>query len=616
MKAVFTFLLVFFVQVLMGQFICPPFGSGNEIPDEPPGCTICGSTVIMSNEGATSDTTDYESCLEIENSLWFTYFENGSGSMKAVFSTEDCIKGEGLEMAIYDEDLNCLVFFSEPGLETGNIELRGLSPGKRYFIQLDGINGDVCDFTLVIQNQGGVPDPPEPIKVDPDTTLCPGAEVLYWINSVPQAISYHWSFPDNLDLIEGGGELDTFVRLVVREPGGGVVQVVPRNVCSPMVPAITSVVATPVVPSFRPPIFMCPRDFPFIFEGQEYYEFGHHEYIYQTALGCDSIVVFNLIPEFIFTEFNFHTCGTDFPIVVDNNEFYNYGEFEIIYPLDSVCDSVLLVEIVPEDGLVTELFEQICGEASCVQVGDSCFSNSGLYFYRFPNYFDDGCDSIVRLRLIKDEGLVTQIDTAICGIGNCFQIEDTCFTTTGNHRYAFEDYFNLGCDSLINIRLQIFDSVPSPKINYFRGNDGININWDKVPLADYYEVTIEKDSVFQTSDNFIIIPYSFGNHTFDVEIQPIGMCDYLPGEIIIFGSSSTNETPLSDKINIFPNPTSSEITIQTALPIDKVEVYDLSRKMVGSFQESKFFLPKELSGIFIVKIRTEEGLAYKKVILK
>ena len=171
-------------------------------------------------------------------------------------------------------------------------------------------------------------------------------------------------------------------------------------------------------------------------------------------------------------------------------------------------------------------------------------------------------------------------------------------------------------DSLIELRIQHSNGVlPSLPITCHSSSFEHQIIWPKV--TDSFRVTINWGQPFITSENRIFVSGTGFGSNFSVKVQPLSECDYLPSEITCLNPTitSTNNSKIKQEIKVFPNPTSSEITIQTHLKVEEVEVFDISGKKVGIFEKTNFSLPSKFAGIFFLKIKTPLGHSFKKVIL-
>jgi len=81
-------------------------------------------------------------------------------------------------------------------------------------------------------------------------------------------------------------------------------------------------------------------------------------------------------------------------------------------------------------------------------------------------------------------------------------------------------------------------------------------------------------------------------------------------------NTGIEENPINNKLTLFPNPTQSEIFIQTNLKINKVEVYAITGSLITSENNfnGKLSVANLTTGIYLVKVYTDEGIAVKKIV--
>lgn len=356
LRLIFIFQFTLSSFTLFSQPPCLPAAGGIPASDEPPGCIMCGPIYSGSTIGFTADTTDFVfPCGTVDNSQWITILADSSGNIQATILASNCRQGAGVELAIYDQNLNIVSnCFSSDGVNLpGNVSASGLSPGEPYYIFVDGFNGDECDI-LVTTSGGsntGPPDPPGVMTITPDTSpLCIGAIVCYSIESVFAANDYEWVIPGNSTIVSGGGSQDTAICVEYIALGGGVIRVTPSNSCFPGIPAIEPVIVLPILPTLRPPIFLCPEDTTGFLR----------DTCFKTALGCDSCVTSIFVP------------NVQVPNLID---------------------------------------AYVCG-GNCFQVGDSCYSQTPSSTIRILDAQQNGCDSLIILN-------ITESDTVPAPIISC-----------------------------------------------------------------------------------------------------------------------------------------------------------------------------------------------------
>lgn len=91
-------------------------------------------------------------CGSIENNSWLQFVAGESEASLNIF-VSNCRRGIGIQMRIYGTD-DCIHFnpYSNcwnPAIETnGVLTAKNLTPGKRYYLMIDGYAGDVCDYMI------------------------------------------------------------------------------------------------------------------------------------------------------------------------------------------------------------------------------------------------------------------------------------------------------------------------------------------------------------------------------------------------------------------------------------------------------------------------------------
>ncbi len=302
-----SFLFIFSHSFLVSQNC----GTGGDNFFSP--CNICGNGFFSNTAGFSPDNASYSfPCGAIENSQWAS-FTAASTTVSVQLTASSCANGDGVEMAMYDQNLNLVSNCFTAALPTSNGSITGtnLNIGQTYLIMVDGVNGDECSFILSLTGNQTLLPPvgPSPIISDanPSFEVCPGQEVCYSIDPVQYATDYEWFVPTNGTILFGQGTRN--ICVIYDAPGGGVVRCTPSNDCYPGVPAILPVVVLPVIPSILPPVFLCQSELPYTLNGIEYNNYGTQQQVLQNVQGCDSIVNFTLIPRIeIPFEINTNLC--------------------------------------------------------------------------------------------------------------------------------------------------------------------------------------------------------------------------------------------------------------------------------------------------------------------
>ncbi|MEZ4950041.1 MAG: hypothetical protein R2784_11730 [Saprospiraceae bacterium] len=265
--------------------------------DDPPGCEICQPSF-------SSTTVNYDACCLpvpgfcsfIENNQWVNFLATDTVAEINVYGF-NCLYQEGIEAVVTDQDLNIVsnCFISSPGDFSEDLIATGLTPGKRYYVMVDGVNGDACEFTLNFNSGVWVGRPDSARQVIGPVDVCPTGIVTYSVDSVPGATNYHWSVPKDIaTIIDGQGTRDITVRFKTKT-GTGEICVCPTNACYEGATACLMVNSTDLGLTTLPDTSVCSNDFPIIIEGQSWDSAGTYSVTYPSYLGCDSTVQFTIL---------------------------------------------------------------------------------------------------------------------------------------------------------------------------------------------------------------------------------------------------------------------------------------------------------------------------------
>jgi len=108
----------------------------------------------------------------------------------------------------------------------------------------------------------------------------------------------------------------------------------------------------------------------------------------------------------------------------------------------------------------------------------------------------------------------------------------------------------------------------------------------------------------------------------EVNVQESGIGNISLSEGFINGNivSSTlavDDEVLTDVITIFPNPVSNIVNINSIIPIENVEFYDvLGKKVLTTKETAQIQIDHLTTGVYMLKVTTEQGLLVKKLIVQ
>jgi len=82
-------------------------------------------------------------------------------------------------------------------------------------------------------------------------------------------------------------------------------------------------------------------------------------------------------------------------------------------------------------------------------------------------------------------------------------------------------------------------------------------------------------------------------------------------------STPVKESYFDPQIEIYPNPVSSDLFIESTLQFQKISLFDTSGNLINSFEnQNQIDMSKYEAGIYIIHIEDEQGRVYSRKILK
>lgn len=356
MKNTLLFTLAFFsVITAFSQQLCLPAIGGSIASDEPPGCLLCTNEYEGSTRGFTADTFAQSLiCRTVENNQWLSVQADFEGEINLRFEINNCGNQRGIEVLLLSQNLEFIRCTSFGVLRDWNIT--GLEPGEIYWLMIDGIDGDVCDFTI----RRTVPRGFVTLKTNNAgrRQVCPGAEVYFKASLGFPASQYGWDIDTaGLTILSGGGLLDSFVCIRFDSVGTTNISLNTLVFCNAnhFTEKQINIIDAPVFSRTRTHS-LCLSEMPHTEFGQQLDSFGFTRIVYQTAEGCDSVYEFTINRFLVEEKGSGEFCEGD-TIVIDNQPITENGSHEFFYEFgdENQCDSLFSYNFIQIDTAAPEI---------------------------------------------------------------------------------------------------------------------------------------------------------------------------------------------------------------------------------------------------------------------
>jgi gliding motility-associated-like protein len=135
----------------------------------------------------------------IENVQWLGFIAGASGATFTITPTA-CFNGDGVQVALYTDceadPIACNMGAARNDLTPVSVTA-AMTPGRVYYLLIDGFAGDQCEFVIDVSPKEAVFEPAlgTPGAITGPNAVCPGSTATYSIAPVSGAGAYIWDGP-------------------------------------------------------------------------------------------------------------------------------------------------------------------------------------------------------------------------------------------------------------------------------------------------------------------------------------------------------------------------------------------------------------------------------------
>jgi len=214
---------------------------------------------------------------------------------------------------------------------------------------------------------------------------------------------------------------------------------------------ITLVLAANALVSSQVSGEMCPGE-AYIYNGEEIYDEGDHQFTFQDQNGCDSLVTLTLThSNLVMFTYDYSICeGENIQVFGLNAD--TTGQYQILLDSGGGCDSLITVNLEVNNHTNEQMDPHICAGESYTLPNGEVVQEADTYVITLANANSKACDSTIIVNLAVIEHEPTELDMQICE-GESYDFGGITFTNAGT--YPLTQTSSFGCDSLINLNLVV-----------------------------------------------------------------------------------------------------------------------------------------------------------------
>jgi hypothetical protein len=288
----------------------------------------------------------------------------------------------------------------------------------------------------------------------------------------------------------------------------------------------------------------------FILAGIAYTESGTYSDTVSAA-DCESIVTLNLdVLDTFLTVLNESICEGE-TIAVGNSILFIQGQYVFNLTSSNGCDSTVILNLEVNPIYEEDLIVEIC-EGETIQIGNMIYDASGMYSDTLMT--SNGCDSIINLTLNVVDSVTFEFEIELCQ-GDTIEINGIDYTEAGSHSYVLQS--DIFCDTLVNFEIFMLPSY----------NDSLDITiceGDSIMIGDisYFATGIYVDTLIAENGCDSIINLDLSVEEGIVIDTFISICE---GDSVVFNNTAYTED--GDYEIIIPTGTACDSIINLELEV-------------------------------------------------
>ncbi len=319
-----------------------------------------------------------------------------------------------------------------------------------------------------------------------------------------------------------------------------------------------------------------------------------------------------------------------YSITVDASEnVYTTGLFQGIADFDPGVGTVNLTSAGQDDIFVSKLdasgnlvwVKQMGGANADIARGISLDASGNVYttgHFQGTADFDPGAGTSNLTSLGNFDIFISKLDASgnlvwAKQMGGLFQDYSSSIALDASGNVYTTGFFYETVDFDPGVGTANLTSAGNTDVFISKLNSSGNFVWAKQLGGTSYEhgACIAVDA----SENVYTSGYFYETGDFDpgagtVNLTAVGNSDIFVSKLGVgsVGISASNNA----SFNIYPNPASSNLTIETEAAIESVQVFNVNGTLVQSETTSQFSVASLASGVYIIHVKTEEGIITKR----
>ena len=242
-------------------------------------------------------------------------------------------------------------------------------------------------------------------------------------------------------------------------------------------------------------ITICDNEFPYIYKGEIFTEAGFYDITETDIDNCVTITHFSLNVNPTYHGYDTVTvCEETLPFLYGTTPLTASGEYDVHLNASTTCDSMITVlfTVLPSAHGTAPVEQYVCPGDYPVSFGGNLFEEAGTYEVAFPR--DGLCDSIVTFILHESPAYLFNEEQIVSSLDLPYQWHGAAYSQSGIYFDSLTS--TLGCDSVYRLNLSVYEAqlIESDPIFLCEGETAV---WRNMVLSQtgIYHDTVSNDVI-------------------------------------------------------------------------------------------------------------------------
>lgn len=369
-------------------------------------------------------------------------------------------------------------------------------------------------------------------------------------------------------------------------------------------------------------VYVCSNDFPYVYGDKTIWDSGYYQVDMQSVYGCDSIIDLYVsvaephsvqIYDTVCMGDGYQKYGFNLPASATYlDRLTLHGRTATVFGCDSnITIHLTFSPIYNDTDNVT-----ICETLLPYRKHGRLFTRTGDYVLHFQTVY--GCDSIIVFRLRTTKVYNVEMTDHFCASDGSYKLGDSLFTESGDYTVVMST--KSGCDSVVKLHLVKDERAPYYPGEIYNKKDLYQTDkqtfWvSSVPNAFEYQWDYTNSAwrVEGSSNDFVLALRNISEgDTGTVSVKAVNACGVSQISSYTMGAADIAEYQETN-VRAYPNPTDGQLYVETDnMEASSAVLFDITGRELQTVRinggRTTVIMDSYTPGVYVLQIRSDREL--------